>query len=66
MLHRYLHIPTISFDYIGEYAEGLDEVLGYAENNFTYAVRNTGNFLYYIANVYSSSVIAGGFLGNLP
>ena len=65
MLHRYLHVPTLSFDYIGEYAEELDEILDYAENNSTYAVRNTDNFLYYIADVYSSSVIPGGCLGNL-
>ncbi|CAI4729538.1 BCN_G0047470.mRNA.1.CDS.1 [Saccharomyces cerevisiae] len=66
MLHRYLHVPTMSMDgYVGEYAETLEEVVDYAQNNATYAVRNTDNYLYYLADVYSASVIPGGCLGNL-
>lgn len=58
MLHRYLHVPTMSMDgYVGEYAETLEEVVDYAQNNATYAVRNTDNYLYYLADVYSASVI---------
>lgn len=65
ILHRYLHLSSMSFSYVAEFVEELDEIVDYAENNSTYAVRNTDNFLYYIADVYSSSVIPGGCLGNL-
>lgn len=66
LLHRYLHVPSLSLDgYVGEYAEGLEEVVEYAENNATYAVRNTDNYLYYIADVYASSVNPGGCLGDI-
>lgn len=65
LLHRYLHVPSMSLDYVGEFAEGLNETLEYVENNATYAVRNTDNYLYYIADVYTSSVILGGCLGDI-
>lgn len=66
MLHRYLHVPSVNMEFIGEYAEDVEEMLDLAENNSTYAVRNTDNYLYYVADVYSSSVIPGGCLGDLP
>ena len=66
MVHRYFHVPTISLnDYIGEYTEELDEILEMAENNSTFAVRNVDSYLYYLADVYSSSVVPGGCLGDL-
>lgn len=65
MLHRYLHVPKINLGIAGEYAEELDEILDLAENNSSYAVLNADNILYYIADVYSSSVIPGGCLGSL-
>ncbi|CAI4064296.1 hypothetical protein SUVZ_08G0050 [Saccharomyces uvarum] len=66
MLHRYLHLPTMNMDeYIGEYAETLEEVIDYAQNNATFAVKNVDNYLYYVADVYSTSVIPGGCLGEL-
>lgn len=66
LLHRYLHVPKVSLDIVGEYAEDLEGVLDLAKNNATYAVLNTDNILYYIADVYSSTVIPGGCLGELP
>lgn len=66
MLHRYLHAPIMSSDeYITEYVEEIGELLDYAKNNGTYAVRNTDNYLYYVADVYSSAVVPGGCLGDL-
>ena len=65
LLHRYLHVPSMSLDYVGEFAEGLNETLEYVENNAPYAVRNTDKYLYYIADVYTSSVIPGGCLGDI-
>ncbi|EJS41803.1 zps1p [Saccharomyces arboricola H-6] len=66
MLHRYLHVPAMNMnEYIGEYGETLEEVVDFAQNNGTFAVKNVDNYLYYIADVYSSSVIPGGCLGDL-
>ncbi|QLG75105.1 hypothetical protein HG535_0H04320 [Zygotorulaspora mrakii] len=65
LFHRYLHVPSMNLDYVGEYAEELDELIDYAENNSTFAVRNTDNYLYYMADVYSSSIVPGGCLGEL-
>lgn len=66
LLHRYLHVPTINNEgYIGEYAEELEEIVELAESNSTFAVRNVDNYLYYIADVYGSSVTPSGCLGTL-
>lgn len=66
LLHRYLHAPTMNSDeYITEYVEEVHDLLDYAKNNATYAVRNVDNYLYYTADVYSSSVVPGGCLGQL-
>lgn len=66
MLHRYLHLLTMNMDeYISEYAETLEEAIDYAQNNATFAVKNVDNYLYYLADVYSTSVIPGGCLGDL-
>ncbi|QID85343.1 zinc- and pH-regulated surface protein [Saccharomyces pastorianus] len=52
-------------EYISEYAETLEEAIDYAQNNATFAVKNVDNYLYYLADVYSTSVIPGGCLGDL-
>ncbi|SCU81428.1 LAMI_0B06194g1_1 [Lachancea mirantina] len=66
MLHRYLHVSMMNLNgYIAEFAEDLDEIVEYAHSNTTYAVRNVDSYLYYMADVYSSSVIEGGCLGKL-
>ncbi|CCE92275.1 uncharacterized protein TDEL_0E00320 [Torulaspora delbrueckii] len=65
LLHRYLHVPSMNLDFVGEFAEDLEEILEYAESNSTYAVRNADSYLYYIADVYTSSVVPGGCLGDI-
>ncbi|GMF38003.1 unnamed protein product [[Candida] boidinii] len=66
LLHRYLHIPLMSDDgYIGEYVDELEDILGYAQHNSSYAVRNVDSYLYYIADAYSIGVVPGGCLGDI-
>ncbi|QLG71679.1 hypothetical protein HG535_0C00270 [Zygotorulaspora mrakii] len=65
LLHRYLHIAAMNQREVSELVEELNEIVAYAADNATYAVKNTDNYLHYMADVYSSSVVAGGCLGNL-
>lgn len=66
MFHRYLHIESISKGFVAEYVEEMEEMIDYAENNSTYAVINTDNILYYLAESYSLELTDGGCLGKYP
>lgn len=66
LFHRFLHIESINKGFAGEYVEDFDEVIDYAENNSTYAVLNTDNLLYYVAEAYSRELVTGGCLGTYP
>ncbi|CUS25208.1 LAQU0S35e00232g1_1 [Lachancea quebecensis] len=64
MIHRYFHVSFINEDeYIGEFTEEAEDVLELAKANSTFAVRNVDNYLYYLADVYSSVHVPGGCLG---
>ncbi|SCU89931.1 LAFA_0E21946g1_1 [Lachancea sp. 'fantastica'] len=64
MIHRLFHVPTMNLDeYIGEYAEEMDEVLEMASKNATFAVKNVDSYLYYLYEVYSNVVKPGGCRG---
>lgn len=64
MIHRYFHVSFINLDeYIGEYTEEVEDVLDLAKSNSTFAVRNVDNYLYYLADIFSSGKISGGCLG---
>lgn len=67
LFHRFFHLDVMNGDgYIQEYSETLAEALYLAQYNSTYAVRNTDNYLYYLADVYATTVNPGGCLGELP
>ncbi|CCH44952.1 Major allergen [Wickerhamomyces ciferrii] len=66
LFHRFLHLSKINKGYYGEYAEEFKDLLDYAENNITFAVLNTDNILYYIAESYSLNLTGSdSCLGNL-
>lgn len=63
ILHRYLHISSMNMNgFIGEFVEEFDDLAEFASGNSTFAVRNVDSYLYYMADVYSSSVVPGGCL----
>lgn len=66
LFHRFLHIESINKGFIAEYAETMDEIVDYAENNSTYAVLNTDSILYYLAETYALGLQEGGCLGEYP
>ena len=67
LFHRFLHLDNLNGNgFISEWTETLPEVLYLAENNATFAARNTDNYLYYLADVYAATVNPGGCLGELP
>lgn len=64
MIHRYFHVSFVSMDeYVGEFTEEIEDMLELAKSNSTFAVRNVDNYLYYLADVYSSDKVKGGCLG---
>lgn len=66
LFHRFLHIDSINKGFIAEYVEDMDELVYYAENNSSYAVINTDNILYYLAETYALELTPGGCLGEYP
>ena len=66
LFHRFLHIESISKGFVAEYVEDMDQLVDYAEHNSSYAVINTDNILYYIAESYALELTPGGCLGDYP
>lgn len=64
LFHRFLHIESINKGFIVEYTEEWDEIVDYAANNASYAVLNTDNILYYLAETYALNLTPGGCLGD--
>lgn len=64
LFHRFLHIDSINKGFIAEYVEEKDELVEYAENNSSFAVINTDNILYYLAETYALELTPGGCLGD--
>jgi hypothetical protein len=66
LFHRFLHLESINKGFVSEYTETFEEIVDYAKENNTYAVINTDNILYYLAEAYSVSLASKGCLGQYP
>ena len=60
LLHRFWHLKSIGQLVIEHYADTYEEVLELAQENSTYAVRNSNSLIYYALDVYAYDVTIPG------
>lgn len=60
LIHRFFHVPTISNNLVGHYADEYADCIELAEHNATWAPFNTHTLQYFAADVYGREVAAPG------